>query len=107
MDLILNPTSHTYATSNKHGRIIQDIHMQKLLTLALLLVCSTAFQINPSSPSSTQVAVPPNAEPLLWLIRRSIMKGAPYIGFYVNKTIYAFPNYTIIPGISLSSAQPT
>jgi hypothetical protein len=87
--------------------------MRALLTLLLLLVCSTAFEINPSlassasSTPSTQVAVPPNADTYIWLIQRNVMKGEPVLGFYANKTIYAFPIYTTIPGISLSSAQPT
>jgi hypothetical protein len=81
--------------------------MRTLLALILLIGCSTALEVNPSFSPSTEVAVPRNADSSIWLIQRNIMKGAPYLGLYANKTIYAFPDFTTIPGISLSSAQPT
>jgi hypothetical protein len=35
------------------------------------------------------------------------MKGAPTLGFYVNKTIYAFPTLDPIPGITVPNPKPT
>jgi hypothetical protein len=77
------------------------------VTFVLLLVCATAFEIQPSAAPSTAVSVAPNADVYIWLIQRSIMKGAPYMGFYANKTIYAFPDFNTITGVALASAQPT
>lgn len=102
-----NPTSHTNNLYNH----THNTYMRALLPLLLLLACSSAFEIDPSlflsTTPSTEVAVPPNADTYIWLIQRNIMKGAPYLGLYANKTIYAFPDFTTIPGISLASAQPT
>ncbi len=81
----------------------------KLSLLLLVLVSISALEIQPkASPStSTALATAPNSDVFIWLIQRSIMKGAPYLGFYANKTIYAFPSFDNIQGISLASAQPT
>lgn len=35
------------------------------------------------------------------------MKGAPYIGFYVNRTVYSFPNLVPLAGVNFPGEVAT
>jgi hypothetical protein len=75
-----------------------------LLLLFLLLATAISFEIQ---PQSTALSAVPNDNSYIWLLRRSIMKGAPYIGFYVNRTVYAFPNLAPLAGVCLPGEAAT
>jgi hypothetical protein len=81
--------------------------MKAALPLLALLLLSCAVCMEIQGTTSTAVAAAPNSDMFIWLLQRNIMKGAPYMGLYVNKTAYIFPNFNTIAGISLANAQPT